>query len=89
MNADGTGLIPAQHCATLELFEKEIAPALRQEIPSRPFPQATLVQLKSPCCICLLAMIPDGQIPGPGVLLPRNIRPGWMRRARIHKEPLR
>ena len=40
VNADGAGLTPAQHRATLELFQSEIAPVLRREIPSRPFPTA-------------------------------------------------
>ena len=40
VNADGAGLTPAQHRATLELFQSEIAPVLRREIPSRPFPPA-------------------------------------------------
>lgn len=38
LSADGDGLTPAQHRATLELFQSEIAPVLRREIPSRPFP---------------------------------------------------
>jgi alkanesulfonate monooxygenase SsuD/methylene tetrahydromethanopterin reductase-like flavin-dependent oxidoreductase (luciferase family) len=40
INADGDGLTRAQHRATLELFQSEIAPVLRREIPSRPFPPA-------------------------------------------------
>ncbi len=40
VNSDGAGLTPAQHRATLELFQSEIAPVLRREIPSRPFPAA-------------------------------------------------
>ena len=40
LNADGAGLTTAQHRATLELFQSEIAPALRREIPSRPFSPA-------------------------------------------------
>lgn len=40
LTADGAGLTPAQHRATLELFQKEIAPVLRREVPSRPFPLA-------------------------------------------------
>jgi alkanesulfonate monooxygenase SsuD/methylene tetrahydromethanopterin reductase-like flavin-dependent oxidoreductase (luciferase family) len=40
VNADGAGLTQAQHRATLELFQSEIAPVLRREIPSRPFPPA-------------------------------------------------
>ena len=38
INSDGVGLTPAQHRATLELFQSEIAPVLRREIPSRAFP---------------------------------------------------
>ena len=40
LNADGAGLTAAQHRATLELFQSEVAPVLRREIPSRPFPTA-------------------------------------------------
>ena len=40
LNADGAGLTPAQHRATLELFQSDIAPVLRRKIPSRPFPPA-------------------------------------------------
>ena len=40
LNADGAGLTPAQHRATLELFQSDIAPVLRRDIPSRPFPSA-------------------------------------------------
>jgi hypothetical protein len=40
LNADGAGLTPAQHRTTLELFQSEIAPVLRREIPSQPFPPA-------------------------------------------------
>ena len=40
LNADGAGLTKAQHRATLELFQSDIAPVLRREIPSRPFPAA-------------------------------------------------
>ncbi|MDA0264211.1 MAG: LLM class flavin-dependent oxidoreductase [Chloroflexi bacterium] len=35
LNSDGAGLTPAQHRATLELFQSDIAPALRQQLPSR------------------------------------------------------
>ena len=38
INADGAGLTPEQHRTTLELFQSEIAPTLRREIPSRAFP---------------------------------------------------
>jgi hypothetical protein len=38
VHADGDGLTKKQHRATLELFQSEIAPVLRQELPSRPFP---------------------------------------------------
>ena len=38
INGDGAGLTKEQHRATLELFQSEIAPVLRREIPSRPFP---------------------------------------------------
>ncbi len=42
LNADGAGLTPEQHRETLELFQSKIAPVLRREIPSRPFPAARL-----------------------------------------------
>ena len=38
VQADGDGLTDAQHRASLELFQSDIAPALRRAIPSRPFP---------------------------------------------------
>ena len=40
LNADEAGLTSAQHRETLELFQSKIAPVLRREIPSRPFPAA-------------------------------------------------
>ena len=40
VNADAAGLTPEQHRTTLELFQSDIAPVLRREIPSRPFPPA-------------------------------------------------
>ena len=40
LNVDGAGLTKDQHRATLELFQSEIAPVLRREIPSQPFPLA-------------------------------------------------
>jgi alkanesulfonate monooxygenase SsuD/methylene tetrahydromethanopterin reductase-like flavin-dependent oxidoreductase (luciferase family) len=46
INADGAGLTPAQHRATLELFQSEIAPVLRREIPSRPFPVALAANVR-------------------------------------------
>ncbi|GAA2602170.1 LLM class flavin-dependent oxidoreductase [Dactylosporangium fulvum] len=38
LQADADGLTDKQHRASLELFQSEIAPVLRREIPSRPFP---------------------------------------------------
>jgi alkanesulfonate monooxygenase SsuD/methylene tetrahydromethanopterin reductase-like flavin-dependent oxidoreductase (luciferase family) len=40
LHADADGLTDKQHRETLELFQSEIAPVLRREIPSRPFPPA-------------------------------------------------
>lgn len=40
LHADADGLTPAEHRAALELFQSDIAPVLRREIPSRPFPAA-------------------------------------------------
>ncbi|MCY1139310.1 LLM class flavin-dependent oxidoreductase [Actinoplanes sp. Pm04-4] len=42
LHADGDGLTDKQHRATLELFQSEIAPALRRDLPSRPFPTPLL-----------------------------------------------
>ncbi|MEU7894524.1 LLM class flavin-dependent oxidoreductase [Nonomuraea sp. NPDC049152] len=42
LHADADGLTSAQHRAALELFQSEIAPVLRKEIPSRPFPEVTV-----------------------------------------------
>lgn len=36
LHADADGLTPGQHRATLQLFQEEIAPVLRRDIPSRP-----------------------------------------------------
>ncbi|GAA2643107.1 LLM class flavin-dependent oxidoreductase [Paractinoplanes durhamensis] len=36
LHADGDGLTDKQHRATLELFQSEVAPVLRRDIPSRP-----------------------------------------------------
>ncbi|SCG40701.1 LLM class flavin-dependent oxidoreductase [Micromonospora humi] len=38
LSADADGLTEKQHRASLELFQAEVAPVLRREIPSRPFP---------------------------------------------------
>ncbi|MEV4410398.1 LLM class flavin-dependent oxidoreductase [Catellatospora sp. NPDC049609] len=38
LSADRDGLTPEQHRENLELFQTDIAPVLRREIPSRPFP---------------------------------------------------
>jgi alkanesulfonate monooxygenase SsuD/methylene tetrahydromethanopterin reductase-like flavin-dependent oxidoreductase (luciferase family) len=37
VQADGDGLTAAQHRASLELFQSDVAPVLRKEIPSREF----------------------------------------------------
>ncbi|MCF6470305.1 LLM class flavin-dependent oxidoreductase [Nonomuraea sp. MG754425] len=42
LHADADGLTPERHRATLELFQAEIAPALRAEIPSRPLAADTV-----------------------------------------------
>ncbi|ABW11748.1 luciferase family protein [Parafrankia sp. EAN1pec] len=38
LHADADGLSPKEHRETMELFQSDIAPVLRREIPSRPFP---------------------------------------------------
>ena len=40
LSADPTGLTEKQHHATFELFQSDIAPVLRRDLPSRPFPPA-------------------------------------------------
>ncbi|GII23208.1 LLM class flavin-dependent oxidoreductase [Planosporangium mesophilum] len=40
LHADAGGLTPAQHRAALELFQSEIAPVLRRDIPDPPWPWA-------------------------------------------------
>ena len=39
LHADAGGLTDAQHRASLELFQQEVAPVLRKEIPDPPWPQ--------------------------------------------------
>ncbi|GAA2556739.1 LLM class flavin-dependent oxidoreductase [Winogradskya consettensis] len=41
LHADGDGLTDKQHRTTLELFQSEIAPVLRREIPSRPLGESS------------------------------------------------
>ncbi|MEV4219073.1 LLM class flavin-dependent oxidoreductase [Nonomuraea sp. NPDC049725] len=41
LHADADGLTPRRHRDALELFQAEIAPALREAVPSRPFPGRT------------------------------------------------
>ncbi|MCW2920079.1 MAG: luciferase-like monooxygenase [Actinomycetia bacterium] len=43
LQADADGLTDDQHRTSLELFQSDIAPVLRREIPSRPFPPAETV----------------------------------------------
>jgi hypothetical protein len=38
LHADADGLTDAQHRASIELFQAEIAPVLRREIPDPPWP---------------------------------------------------
>ncbi|MFC4109071.1 LLM class flavin-dependent oxidoreductase [Micromonospora zhanjiangensis] len=38
LSADADGLTDKQHRESLELFQAEVAPALRRQVPSRPFP---------------------------------------------------
>jgi alkanesulfonate monooxygenase SsuD/methylene tetrahydromethanopterin reductase-like flavin-dependent oxidoreductase (luciferase family) len=40
LQADADGLTDREHRASLELFQSAVAPVLRREIPSRPFPKA-------------------------------------------------
>lgn len=44
LHADRDGLTDDQHRATLELFQSDIAPVLRREIPSRPFPKPPIAE---------------------------------------------
>jgi len=45
---DADGLTEPEHRGSLELFFDEIAPVLRQEIPSRPFPNAQVSLIPAP-----------------------------------------
>jgi alkanesulfonate monooxygenase SsuD/methylene tetrahydromethanopterin reductase-like flavin-dependent oxidoreductase (luciferase family) len=48
LHADADGLTKTEHRGSLELFVDEIAPVLRQEIPSRPFPKAQVPLIPAP-----------------------------------------
>ncbi|MEV6358190.1 LLM class flavin-dependent oxidoreductase [Streptomyces hydrogenans] len=48
LQADASGLLPARHRASLELFQSEIAPVLRREIPDPPFPWAPVSTAPEP-----------------------------------------
>jgi alkanesulfonate monooxygenase SsuD/methylene tetrahydromethanopterin reductase-like flavin-dependent oxidoreductase (luciferase family) len=56
LRADADGLTETEHRGSLELFFDDIAPVLRQEIPSRPFPKAQV----SP--------VPASAVPAPGLV---------------------
>ncbi|WP_405843062.1 LLM class flavin-dependent oxidoreductase [Streptomyces platensis] len=43
LHADAGGLTPAQHRASLELFQSDIAPVLRRDVPDPPFPWAQVL----------------------------------------------
>jgi hypothetical protein len=42
LHADAGGLSDAQHRASLELFQSDIAPVLRRDIPDPPWPGETV-----------------------------------------------
>ena len=42
LHADAGGLTDAQHRASLELFQSDIAPVLRRDIPDPPWPGETV-----------------------------------------------
>ena len=44
LHAEPSGLLPAQHRATLELFQAEVAPILRRDIPDPPWPWEPVVE---------------------------------------------
>ncbi|WP_406864793.1 LLM class flavin-dependent oxidoreductase [Streptomyces sp. HUAS MG47] len=48
LQADASGLLPAQHRASLELFQSEIAPVLRRAIPDPPFAWAPVTAPAEP-----------------------------------------
>nr|WP_308301244.1 hypothetical protein [Frankia sp. Mgl5] len=56
MHADADGLSPKEHRETMELFQSDIAPVLRREIPSRPFPTPPPLPADT---------LPDAQTAGP------------------------
>ncbi|MFF6779115.1 LLM class flavin-dependent oxidoreductase, partial [Streptomyces sp. NPDC012637] len=62
LHADASGLTPAGHRASLELFQSEIAPVLRRDIPDPPFPWAPVTAA------------PEAG-PGPGTAFPRASAP--------------
>lgn len=59
LHADAGGLTDGQHRAALELFQSDIAPVLRREIPDPPFPWA-------PALAGPTAEPADGSVSGPG-----------------------
>ncbi|MFJ1733355.1 LLM class flavin-dependent oxidoreductase [Streptomyces sp. NPDC088254] len=48
LHADAGGLTHAQHRASLELFQSDIAPVLRRDIPDPPFPWAPVIAEPEP-----------------------------------------
>ncbi|MFE7776413.1 LLM class flavin-dependent oxidoreductase [Streptomyces sp. NPDC057445] len=48
LHADAGGLTHAQHRASLELFQSDIAPVLRRDIPDPPFPWAPVLAAPEP-----------------------------------------
>jgi alkanesulfonate monooxygenase SsuD/methylene tetrahydromethanopterin reductase-like flavin-dependent oxidoreductase (luciferase family) len=47
LHADAGGLTDAQHRESLELFQSDIAPVLRQKIPDPPWPASDLTEVSS------------------------------------------
>ena len=58
LHADAGGLTHVQHRASLELFQSEIAPVLRREIPDPPFPWAPVTAAPEPVSVSAPASAP-------------------------------
>ena len=69
LHADADGLTDKQHRATLELFQSEIAPVLRRDIPSRPFPTPLLPARTAPI---VTPAVPAASLPPGGTLDAEN-----------------
>ncbi|MFI0977215.1 LLM class flavin-dependent oxidoreductase [Streptomyces sp. NPDC021093] len=63
LHADAGGLTGRQHRDSLTLFQSDVAPVLRREIPDPPFPWAPVLAAPAPAAAPAAASVP---VPGPG-----------------------